>query len=80
MVVGIYPGLRTWRRWLDQGRTHPFCAAWLFALLTNVRTINRLRAHPPDRHASSGPHQGDPAPPARSAEPDGHPITGHHQA
>ena len=36
-------------------------AAWLFALLTGVRTIGRLRTHPPDQPAA--PSGGDPTPP-----------------
>jgi membrane protein DedA with SNARE-associated domain len=36
-------------------------AAWLFALLVSVRTIGRLRTHPPDQPAT--PDGGEPTPP-----------------
>jgi hypothetical protein len=36
-------------------------AAWLFALLTGVRTVGRLRTHPPDQPAP--PAASDPSPP-----------------
>ena len=51
-------------------------AAWLFALLTGVRTVGRLRAHPPDQPATP-PTDSDepPAPPTRSTQTRRSPTT-----
>jgi membrane-associated phospholipid phosphatase len=45
-------------------------AAWLFALLTSVRTIDHLRAHHPDQPPQAVTQADDPpAPPTRSTQP-----------
>jgi undecaprenyl-diphosphatase len=52
-------------------------AAWLFALLTSVRTIDQLRAHPPPgRLPPAAPERDDPAAPTRSTQARGSPGTG----
>ena len=51
-------------------------AAWLFALLTSVRTIGRLRAHPPDQPPPTAPEHDDPAASARSTQAQGSPANG----
>ncbi len=43
-------------------------AAWLFALLTSVRTISQLRAHRGDRPPEGAAAGHDLAPPTRSTE------------
>jgi len=43
-------------------------AAWLFALLTSVRTIDHLREHPRDRALPAGPERDDAAAPTRSTQ------------
>ena len=51
-------------------------AAWLFALLTSVRTINHLRAHHPDQPPPAAPEHDDPAAPNRPIQTRRSPTTG----
>jgi membrane protein DedA with SNARE-associated domain/membrane-associated phospholipid phosphatase len=51
-------------------------AAWLFALLTSVRTINHLRAHDPDQPPSAPTEHNDPAPSTRWTKARRSPTTG----
>lgn len=51
-------------------------AAWLFALLTSVRTIDHLREHPRDRALPAGPERDDAAAPTRSTQARRSPANG----
>jgi membrane-associated phospholipid phosphatase len=51
-------------------------AAWLFALLTSVRTINHLREHPRDRPPPAATEHDDLAAPTRSTQAPGSPANG----
>jgi undecaprenyl-diphosphatase len=51
-------------------------AAWLFALLTSVRTIDQLREHPRDRAPPAATEHDDPAAPTRSTRARWSPDTG----
>lgn len=51
-------------------------AAWLFALLTSVRTINHLREHPPHQPPPAAPEHDDPAAPTRPTQARGSPANG----
>jgi undecaprenyl-diphosphatase len=44
-------------------------AAWLFALLTSVRTIDQFRAHRADQPPHAALEADDPAPPTRPTQP-----------
>jgi len=51
-------------------------AAWLFALLTSVRTIDHLRAHPSDQPPPAATDHDDPAAPTRPTQARRSPTTG----
>jgi membrane-associated phospholipid phosphatase len=51
-------------------------AAWLFALLTSVRTIDQLRGRLPDRAPPAATGHHDPAAPTRSTQARGSPANG----
>ena len=51
-------------------------AAWLFALLTIVRTIDNLRAHPTEQPPPAATQHDHPAAPTRSTQARGSPATG----
>jgi undecaprenyl-diphosphatase len=51
-------------------------AAWLFALLTSVRTIDQLRGRPPDQQPPAATEPHDPAAPTRPTQARGSPATG----
>ena len=51
-------------------------AAWLFALLTSVRTIDHLRAHPPEQPPPAATQDDHPAAPTRPTQARGSPAPG----
>jgi undecaprenyl-diphosphatase len=51
-------------------------AAWLFALLTSVRTLDQLRAHPTEQPPPAATQRDDPAAPTRPTQARGSPATG----
>jgi membrane-associated phospholipid phosphatase len=51
-------------------------AAWLFALLTSVRTINQLRGRPPDQPPPAATEPHDPTAPTHSTQAPGSPANG----
>jgi membrane-associated phospholipid phosphatase len=51
-------------------------AAWLFALLTSVRTIDHLRAHPTEQPPPAGTEHDHPAAPTRPTQARGSPAAG----